>query len=341
MGDVLLATPVLKRIREFYPKARVSFLVRPEWMPILELEGVQLVPYDPQSSVSHLANQIQELKCDAAVVLRDEPLVSQAVKKSGIPYRVGPYSSVRSLWCFNHGMVQRRSRCTRHEAEYNLQLLARLGIPVAPPARTPEELPKSWVHYSPQVRSVTDQWLKSRGALGSKLWCVHPGSSGSSRYLPEGRMIELLYECLARLSTTPGAKLILTGGPQEKVLLQKLKEQVPEVETFVSDSPELGLAALAELYRRADVVIAHGTGPLHLAAAMGARVLAIFPPLFVLSEKRWGPLTPRRLTWLPVVECPEKYKCRGPRCAAFDCMDRFEVRGVIEDFEKATREDTL
>jgi hypothetical protein len=73
---------------------------------------------------------------------------------------------------------------------------------------------------------------------------------------------------------------------------------------------------------------------LHLAAAVGARVLAIFPPLYVLSEKRWGPLTNKRMTWLPAVNCPEKYKCRGPSCQFYDCMDRFEVRGVLEDFEK-------
>ena len=149
--------------------------------------------------------------------------------------------------------------------------------------------------------------------------------------------MELVYECLARLSHHDGAKLIITGGPHEDELLQTIKAKAPEVLLFGGQEAK-GLAALAELYRRADTVIAHGTGPLHLAAAVGARVLAIFPPLFVLSERRWGPLTVKRLTWVPDVDCPEKYRCRGPKCRYYDCMDRFEVGATVEKYETSTRD---
>jgi ADP-heptose:LPS heptosyltransferase len=336
MGDVILATPVLKRLREYYPQAKISFLVREEWMPILQYgEEVELIPYRPQLGLAELVKTLRDRKFDAAIVLRDEALVSRAVKKAGIPFRVGPYSTLRSFLMFNHGMLQKRSRCSKHEAEYNLDLLSRVHVPVAPPARIPEELPRAWIHYSLEARTQIDQWLKDHSALGVKYWCIHPGSSGSSRYLSSGRMLEVVFECLARLSAHPGAKLILTGGPHEGELLREIQAQAPEVLIFGGEGG-LGLAALAELYRRADAVIAHGTGPLHLAAASGTRVLAIFPPLFVLSEKRWGPLTPHRLTWLPAVDCPEKFKCRGPKCRYYDCMDRFEVAGTIEDFEKAS-----
>lgn len=330
LGDVLLATPVLKKIREFYPRAKLSFLVREEWAPVLQFgEGVELIIYRPNTSVKELADTLRGHKFDVAIVLRDEAVVSQAVRKADIPVRVGPYSTLRSLLTFNHGLLQRRSRCSKHEAEYNLELLSRIKIPVAKPARVPEELPRSWIHYSTQVRGEVDQWLKAHNMLGVKFWCLHPGSSGSARYLQPGRMMELVYECLARLAPHEGAKLVITGGSHEESLLQEIKSKAPDVVIFGGEK-NLGLAALAELYRRAETVIAHGTGPLHLAAAVDTRVLAIFPPLHVLSERRWGPLTAKRLTWVPAVECPEKYRCRGPKCKYYDCMDRFEVGATLD-----------
>lgn len=344
LGDVLLATPVLKKIRDYYPHAKLSFLVREEWMPILDYgareEGgvqVELIPYRPQMTLAELTKVLKAHAFDVAVVLRDEALVSQAVKKAQIPLRIGPYSTLRSLFTFNQGIMQRRSRCSMHEAEYNLQLLSRIKVPLSPPAKRAEDLPRSWVHYSTQVRGEVDQWLKSHGALGVKYWCLHPGSSGSARYLQPGRLMELVYECLARLAQHEGAKLILTGGPAEEELLRDIQSKAPEVLIF-GGRENLGLAALAELYRRADAVIAHGTGPLHLAAAVDTRVLAIFPPLYVLSERRWGPLTAKRVTWIPLVECPEKYRCRGLKCRYYDCMERFHVSESLDRFERETTE---
>jgi ADP-heptose:LPS heptosyltransferase len=334
LGDVLLATPVLKRLREFYPHARLSFLVREEWMPVLQYgPEVELIAYRPGVSVKELARVLKEKRFDVAVVLRDEAIVSRAVREAGIPVRVGPYSTLRSLLTFNQGLLQRRSRCSKHEAEYNLDLLTRLRVPINSPAQTATDLPRSWIEYPVHVRGEVDQWLKTHEALGVKYWCLHPGSSGSARYLQPGRMMELVYECLARLANHPGSKLILTGGPHEAEMLESIRAKAPEVLIFGGAEPK-GLDALAELYRRADAVIAHGTGPLHLAAAVGTRVLAIFPPLFVLSERRWGPLTPRRLTWLPAVDCPEKFRCQGPKCRYYDCMERFEVSRTLDRFEE-------
>lgn len=334
LGDVLLATPVLRRLREFYPKARVSFLVREEWMSILQYgPEIELIPYKPNTDVKVLAADLASRKFDVTIVLRDEAAVTQAIRIAGIPIRVGPYSTLRSLVSFNHGLLQRRSRCSKHEAEYNLELLTRIRVPIDSPAREAAQLPRSWIQYSESVRGEIDQWLKTHGVLGVKYWCLHPGSSGSARYLQPGRMIELVYECLARLAKHPGARLIVTGGPHEAELLEGIREKAPEVIIFGGKEPQ-SLAALAELYARADAVIAHGTGPLHLAAAVGTRVLAIFPPLYVLNERRWGPLTARRLTWVPPVDCPEKFRCRGSKCRYYDCMERFEVTNTLERFEK-------
>jgi len=324
LGDVLLATPVLKKIVDERPDAQVTFLVRKEWMPVLQYEHprVTLLEYDPSVTVSALAKKLASLHFDAAIVIRDEKTVTRAVKKAGIALRVGPYSTLRSFFAFNWGVLQKRSRCEKHEAEYNLDLLRKIGIDPAPPATTAAELPRSWVRYPILADPSVLEFLKAQGLHELSFVCVHPGSSGSARYLSTPKMIELVQ----RVAQT-GHRVVLTGSGSEAPLLDEIAKAVPGVVIFGGHEPR-PLDQLAALYARASLVVAHGTGPLHLAAAVGAPVFAIFPPIFVLSEKRWGPLTPNRTVWVPKVDCPAKYRCLGEKCGYYDCMNRFVANDI-------------
>jgi heptosyltransferase-3 len=324
LGDVILATPVLRRLRESDPEARISFLVRKSWMPVLAFgDDIELIPFDPEEPVPALSERLKAGSFDIAYVLKDEKSVSWAVKKAGIPVRSGPYSTLRSFLLFNEGRFQRRSRCLMHEAEYNLDLVSRVA-----PADSPSDLPGAWVATSPMA-AVRAQDFLNRSGLGQKSFVViHPGSSGSARYVRPEKLHGLASGLLRR-----GLAVVVSGGPLETGLLQEFKKAVPGV-ILLGPAEGLELDGLAEVYRRARVVAAHGTGPLHLAAAVGTAVFAVFPPLFVLSEKRWGPLTGKRSVWVPDVECPEKYRCRGPRCGYFDCMDRFEIEAAADRVEE-------
>jgi ADP-heptose:LPS heptosyltransferase len=324
LGDVMLATPVLRRIRELHPEAHLCFLVQKAWMPVLQLGSeVELIPFDPSESLERLSERLKQHHFQIAYVLRDESLVSRAVKKAQIPVRVGPYSTLRSFFAFNRGKLQKRSRCLMHEAEYNLELIG----PVVP-AQSPSDLPRSWVGTTPEARVRATEFLSRVGLRDHDFVVIHPGSSGSARYVHP----EKLY-ALARMLVKRGHPVMLSGGPLESEILKAFQNQVPEV-ILMGSEEGLGLDGMAEVYRKAAGVIAHGTGPLHLAAAVGVPVLAVFPPLFVLSEKRWGPLTQKRTVWTPGVPCPEKYRCSGAQCRYYDCMNLFNGEEALLAVEK-------
>jgi len=315
LGDVLLATPVLRHLKETRPGARIHFLVRKEWMPVLAYgDAVTLMEFDPLEPADRLAERLRQAGFDEAYVLKDEAPVSKAVKKAGIPFRAGPYSTFRSFFLFNRGRLQRRSRCKMHEAEYNLDL-------VSPrmPASGAAGLPRAWIETNPAAKARARAFLEKSGILPGSFVAIHPGSSGSARYVKIERLHGLAEKWIAR-----GVPVVVSGGALEGEVLEGFRRAVPGV-SLLGPREELGLDGLAEVYRLSRGVVAHGTGPLHLAAAVDAPVFAIFPPLFVLSEKRWGPLVSKRFVWVPPVECPEKFRCRGPRCAVYDCMDRFEI----------------
>ncbi len=159
LGDVMLATPVLRELRRAYPFDQITFLVQKQWMPVQQYgDAVQLIAYDPKDSVEVLSARLRKENFQRAIVLRDEKLVTRAVKKAKIPERVGPYSSLRSFFSFNRGKFQKRSACKMHEAEYNLDLLARRRA-----ARDVTELPKAWVETNASAETAADHFLKSEG----------------------------------------------------------------------------------------------------------------------------------------------------------------------------------
>jgi len=326
LGDVILATPVLAKLRQSNPDDEILFLCQAHWHPILQYGApIQVIPYDPEVTEGRLTEIIRRLKVDVAYILKDEPKVSKAVKAAGVPVRVGPYSTLRSFFIFNEGKWQKRSRCRMHEAEYNLDLIA----PVTP-ATSPNDLPRAWVATSDAAKLRAQQYLQKKKLASRGFLVIHPGSSGSSRYVSPDKIHYLGQRLMQR-----GHRVVVSGGPGETAILERFQQKAPGV-IVLGPGDGLELDGMAEVYRQAKGVIAHGTGPLHLAAAVEAPTFGIFPPLFVLSEQRWGPLVSRRSVWVPEVACPEKYKCRGESCAEFDCMNLFDVEKAVQEIEKVS-----
>jgi ADP-heptose:LPS heptosyltransferase len=309
---VILATPVLRRLIQVYPGARIDFLVRKEWLPVLRFpEPVRTLVFESDASLDDLAQSLRRNSYDAAFVLRDEAVVTRAVSRAGIPLRFGPLSTLRSFFHFNRGKLQRRSRCLKHEAGYNLDLV---NVDSSESGTGGEDgLPRPWIETSSNAVLLGEKFLSDRGLESGKFIVIHPGSSGSAR-IP----------------------VLVSGGPAEGELIEAFRSKVPGVVLLGGDQG-VGLDGLAEVMRRARTVVAHGTGPLHLAAAVGTPVLAIFPPLFVLSEKRWGPLVSPRSVWIPEVSCPEKFRCAGLKCPVYDCMDLFNVDSAMRTLETLHR----
>jgi ADP-heptose:LPS heptosyltransferase len=321
LGDVILATPVLRRVHQLYPDARIDFLVRKEWTPVLRFPApFRTMVYDPDAPVEETVRMLREEQYDVAFVLRDEPSITRAVSRARIPLRVGPYSSLRSFFHFNRGKLQRRSRCLKHEASYNLDLIGGTE-------GSSDELPRAWVETSEAAKNSAQRYLAKRGLLPSGFVVIHPGSSGSARYVKQEAL-----QALASALLKKGVPVLVSGGPAEGTLIETFRSKVPGVILLGGDAG-IGLDGLAEVMRQAKTVVAHGTGPLHLAAAVGTPVMAIFPPLFVLSEKRWGPLVKPSSVWVPEVSCPEKFRCAGPKCPVYDCMDLFDVNSAMRTLE--------
>ena len=338
LGDVILSTPVFEMVKRYYPQSHVVALLRSEVIPVLKgLSSLDdFIVFDPLGRHAgfkgffRLVSELRALKFQVAIVLQTQWKIALAVFLAGIRYRVGPLSKVHSFLFYNKGIRQRRSHVEMHETDYNLQLLRPLGIRVGSRSVSTE------VRVDSSVLKESQEWLKKKGWTPRKdLVLVHPGMGGSALNWPESH-----YQELVRSLIEAGKQVLITAGPTEWVLMDRMESFLGSLaERALIYRGEAGVAVdfWAGLCSYADVVVAPSTGPLHIAVALGKRVVTFYPPIRVQSAVRWGPYQREEShasVLVPQVFCGQDFNCRGSLCHYFPCMKSLTVKQTLAQVEK-------
>jgi heptosyltransferase-3 len=265
------------------------------------------------------------------VVLQGSFKIAASVFFARVRYRVGPLSKLYSFLFYNRGVRQHRSQVEMHEADYNLQLLRRLGIRLA------TRVMPTRVTLADESQQAARAWLEERGWVeGEPLVVVHPGMGGSALNWPENHYVEFV-----RALLKDGRKVLLTAGPAESQLIERILQALgpttvgavkEKLLTYLNKNGD-PVTFLGALYAHASLVVAPSTGPLHLAVAVGRPVVTFYPPIRVQSALRWGPYLPdesRASVLVPEVYCGEDFSCRGSLCNYFPCMRSLTVAQALE-----------
>ena len=292
VGDVLLAGPAVRAVAA--GAGRVTLLCGPRGREAAELlPGVDQVVVEhaawidaqprrvTRKAMDSLVDRLTGLELDQAVVLtsfHQSPLpLALLLRMAGVP-------TIAAISVDYPGSlldVRHRVDEDLHEVARGLSLVATLGY------RLPEG---------------DDGGLRTRRGLAAAVpdleggyVVVHPGASVPARaWAPERHAA--LVDALAGA----GRRVVVTGGADERALTALvagrrarqdrgsggLKPSPPE-DRVVDLGGQLDLAGLAEVLRRARVVVVGNTGPAHLAAAVGTPVVSLFSP--VVPAARWRP----------------------------------------------------
>ena len=276
LGDVLLTTPVSRRLREKrFPQAHIAWLVKPYTAPLLEHNpDVDQVIIDWGGPAKALVERLREEKFDAAIVAYPRWRMAWALWRAGVPMRIGPASKWYSVF-FNRRIWQHRSEGAKHEADYNLDLLAPLGVSFQRTATrlelTPEE--KAW------ARSFLES---NRISFRKPVMGLHPGSGGSSARWPLTHFMELG----DRLQEA-GYDVVVTGGPGEdyqNIMIDNMRR----IPVFVA-AGSISIRQLASILSCLNLVVSNSTGPLHMAVAVGVPTVSVYSPIPTCHPRRWGP----------------------------------------------------
>jgi len=295
IGDVVAATALLKALRRGYPQAHITFAVGSWSKRAIESHsfldaildtGPAANPARSWSGMRRLVGQLRAGHFDLAVSLMRSPLMSLAVALSRIPHRVGLDSAGRGFGYTVRVAID--PEAVRNEAEIYLDAARALGLDTSDcfinaPARE-EDL------VSVQARLFLRQ-LPTPYVVVNPTGGSNPGMTMVSKRWPPENFAALIEQ----ISDATDRQVILIGGPDDGEIVAAvqaaLKQPVP---ALVGELTFGELAALAQL---SDGYIGNDTGLTQLAAAVGARTVAIFGPS---DPARYAPFTPNALAlWQP------------------------------------------
>ncbi|MFQ5869912.1 MAG: glycosyltransferase family 9 protein [Candidatus Zixiibacteriota bacterium] len=317
IGDVLLSLPVATALKRKFPALKVDMLVQPNIVPLLQnhpdlSEAVPCVSENEPRSSRGAFSQRKRLRAnryDVAIILHPTCREAFLTFISHIPIRIGTGYRAYSF-LFNFKVYEHRKHNLKHESDYNLGLLRPLGIDSE---KLEKPLPE--VYLLPQELEEAEATLNELGVdFDRPLVMMHPGSAGSSLRWPAKRFAELSDLIVEKAKV----QVLVSWGPGEEDLVKYFLRLV-SLPVF-SLPKETDLRSLAGIYKQATLFVGNSTGPMHLAAAVGLPVIAIFSPTKANSETRWGPLGENHTVFKPPIEACDD--CRGEKCEYFNCMDR-------------------
>jgi ADP-heptose:LPS heptosyltransferase len=277
IGDCLQTLPLACALKDRFPRAHVTWAVEKGAAPLVAacraVDRVVVVPKGFLTSPAAGWQVRQQLAPLGIQIVLDPQSLSKSSAigwLSQAPWRIGfaaPTGREISPWLNNDLVASRRL----HMVERYLELLAPLGI----------ENPAVdfGLRRDRNAGQMIDQWL-AKAELGEAPAVVNPGAGWDSKRWPVERFAAVA-EHLGRRWNLPTA--VVWAGPRERAWAEEIVRLAGGHARLM---PATSLVQLMELLRRARLMVAADTGPLHLAAAVGTPCLGLFGPT---SREECGP----------------------------------------------------
>ncbi len=310
LGDVVLTLPMARAIKNAMPNASVTFLASEYTRPIIErcpdVDEVRAI--DANASFWIMVRQFRGF--EVAFFPSPRFRLALAAFVARVPDRIGTGYRWYSF-LFSSRIYEHRHTAERHEAEYNLRMLAPMGI-----VPEPSVLPRIELHKAEQTE--VDRWLRAHLSRADAAFVVlHITSGGSTQPWPVQKFVEVG----RAIAKQHGMSMLLTGVDSDAATINAAAASIGTDRAF----PFIGhpLLELAALLDRASIVITVGTGPGHLAAALGTPTIGVFPLPRPISKERWGFRGPHihNLSPKPISGCPN--------CKDCTCMERIGLEDVM------------
>lgn len=322
IGDLILTLPLAGLIKKQYPGSKVSFLVREYTKNIVSNhsyidEVIVLKESDGNVPISDNINLIKQKNFDYCIVVYPRFRISLIVFLSGIKNRIGTGYRWYSF-LFNQKVYEHRKKAERHELEYNVNLLEKLGVKThVTDSNVSYDLRVDDASLNNVIKFLVDEKIN----LQKPIIIVHPGSGGSSMDLPINKFAELVKKL-----DDENYHIILTGSKNEIELCEKIKSS-NKVKNFAG---KFNLDELTALIGKSSMFISNSTGPIHIAAALGKYTVGFYPKIVSCSKERWSPYTNKKLVYEPEIDCKN---CTREQCEKLNCMDSIDITKVYSDIK--------
>jgi heptosyltransferase-2 len=321
IGDSVMSLGAVRALRQNFPDARLSILTRP-WAQDL-YSGCDVVDdtilYDPRGADRGIegfwraARRIRQEGFDVGVVFPNAFRAAALVRVAGVRERWG-YATESRGFLLTKRVPQPPRPFGRHQSHFYLDLLSGLGLDVSGPDTS--------LAVTPSMRAAARTLLERQGWKGGALVGVHPGATNSrAKVWKASRFAEVA----AKLAEAHDAQVVVLGGVTEGELAEEVQRGLA-ADVVLTLQGRTSLADLMGVLAELSVFLTNDSGPMHLAAALGVRTLAVFGPT---DARETGPVGARARIVREPVECsPCLY-----RICPIDhrCMERVSAQRVFDE----------
>ncbi len=283
IGDVVLATPLLRELRRTFPHAYIAIMIRPYTQPILENNPYidEIIIDDPENlhaGWNGFWNRVRFLhskKFDTALLLLPTERATWMLFLSGIKTRIGVGHKLYELLTFMKTVSRHKYIPLRHEADYCLDLGRAIGV-------RSDDLSTEVFLTEDEIESNKQRLETADCSENDLIIGIHPGHGHSS----PNWTIERYADFANILIKNYNAYIIVTGSEKEQVFQSAFAKLPRQKVSFFFNLPLRELMALIGSYK---IFISSSTGPMHIAAALKIPTLSLFCPLTACSWQLWGP----------------------------------------------------
>ncbi len=321
LGDVVQAIPVLRLLKAHLPQSQIYWWIESHLAPLLEgdpdLSGLILFDrhrWGRPQNWGELCRSVRRTRAEHFDWVIDLQCLARSaifawLSNGGLTIGLDePREMARSFYDLTAG----RPSFHTHAVDWYLSVLPLLGIPVR----------NSFVWLPPKAEiaaAVRRKWPASDQAC----WIIlQPGARWPTKRWPVESFAQLVLE-LAK--ARPDIQFAILGGAEDQPLGKQIAAAVPE--RCLDLTGRLSLPEMVEWIRFARLMITNDTGPMHVAAAIGTPLVALFGPT---EPRRTGPYSQPQAVLqmdLPCAPC-FRSRCRWPEPQA--CLKNLAASTVFK-----------
>lgn len=258
IGDIVLTTPVMSVLCGHFLQARLDVMTGPNGAELFKKHPAvfKTIIYNKRASFNEKLRLIQKLR-----KIRYDLIVD--MRNSLFPFLLGAR--------YRTSPIQNISQTIRHKKEQHLAKLGSIGLDV-------KDAP-FYIHISHEDSSFADKLIKKKDAEKPVITIAPGAKSEIKRWTKEGYS-----ELVRRLAGEMGAEVILAGDKADRLIANDIIAAAKKEVTNLTGETSLG--RLAAILKRTNLLITNDSAPLHLGAAIGVQVLALFGPT---DPRLYGP----------------------------------------------------
>jgi len=319
IGDAVMTTPAIAMVREHYPKAELTVLANPLVAEIFSPHDWvdKVMVFDRKKTHRgvrgrlRLALELRRRSFDMAIILPNSFDSALVPWLAGIPVRLAKSSDGRSLLLTGR-YSEKETPPLRHEVRYYINLVRHFGIAgkdVQPRLCT-----------TPAEDRAAAVLLAGKGIqAGDRVIAINPGATyGSAKRWYPDRFADVA----RRLAAEWRARVVLLGSHGEADIAADIEQRLGGA--CLNMAGRTTVRELMALIKRSDFMVTNDSGPMHIAAAFGVPLAAIFGPT---DHTGTAPYTDRAVIVRKDVRCaPCKLReCPSDHC----CMTEVTVEDVV------------